>query len=285
VVGAAGHLYLVATPIGHLGDFSFRGVEILKSAAVIACEDTRHTKRLLMHYGIEVPLVSLHAHSSDAVIARLLDRVEGGDEVAYVTDAGTPGISDPGGLLAERAHERGLTVVPIPGPSAVMAALAAAGFPADRFMFVGFLPRRGTSRARMLERVAECDITAVCYEAPGRTVALLEALADRCGADRPAAVAREITKMHEDIRRGTLGSLLTYYEEHPPRGEVTVVVGAQGFGARGSGLGDAEVEPTEEEIAALVAELKDTGPPSAVAKELSKRLGISRQDAYRLLTR
>jgi 16S rRNA (cytidine1402-2'-O)-methyltransferase len=282
VVGAAGHLYVVATPIGHLGDFSFRGVEILKSAAVIACEDTRHTKRLLMHYGIEVPLVSLHAHSSDAVIARLLDRVEAGDEVAYVTDAGTPGISDPGGLLAERAHERGLTVVPIPGPSAVMAALAAAGFPADRFMFLGFLPRRGTARAQMLQRVAECDITTVCYEAPGRTVALLEALAERCGTDRTAALARELTKLHEDVRRGTLGSLITYYEEHPPRGEVTIVIGAS---PEAGGGGREEVELTEEESAAIVAELRDTGPPSAVAKELSKRLGISRQDAYRLLTR
>jgi 16S rRNA (cytidine1402-2'-O)-methyltransferase len=277
---------MVATPIGHLGDFSFRGVETLKAAAVIACEDTRHSRRLLMHYGIETPLVSLHAHSSDAVIARLLDRVEAGDDVAYVTDAGTPGISDPGGLLAERAHERGITVIPIPGPAAVMAALAAAGFPADRFMFVGFLPKRGTARAKLLERVAECDMTTVCYEAPGRTAALLEALAERCGPHRPAAVARELTKLHEDIRRGTLGTLHSYYEEHPPRGEVTVVIG--GLPAGGRGLvagGDEAAEPSEEEIEALVLELKDSGPPSAVAKELSKRLGISRQDAYRLLTR
>lgn len=273
---------MVATPIGHLGDFSFRGVETLRKAAVVACEDTRHSKRLLMHYEIETPLVSLHAHSSDAVIARLLDRVEAGEDVAYVTDAGTPGISDPGGLLAERAHERGITVVPIPGPSAVMAALAAAGFPADRFLFVGFLPKRGTARAEILARVADSDVTVVCYEAPGRTVALLETLIDKLGASRPAAVARELTKMHEDVRRGTLGTLLTYYELHPPRGEVTVVIGGLGSGVRGPAD---DAEPSEEDIAALVAELKDSGPPSVVAKELSKRLGIPRQDAYRLLTR
>lgn len=279
VVSQAGTLYMVATPIGHLGDFSFRGVETLRKAAVVACEDTRHSKRLLMHYGIETPLVSFHAHSSDAVIERLLDRIEAGEDVAYVTDAGTPGISDPGGILAERAHARGLTVVPIPGPSAVMAALAAAGFPADRFLFTGFLPKRGTARAEILERVAKSDVTVVCYEAPGRTAGLLEALIERCGADRPGAVARELTKMHEEIRRGTLGELLTYYELHPPRGEVTVLV--SGLGA-GGGVQGSEIS---EDPDAVVAELKDSGPPSAVAKELSKRLGISRQDAYRLLTR
>src|SRR5262249_33731000 len=138
--------------------------------------------------------------------------------------AGTPGISDPGGLLAERAHQRGLTVVPVPGPAAVMAALAAAGFPADRFQFLGFLPKRGTSRAEILDSVAKSEMTTVCYEAPGRTAALLEALMEKCGPDRPAAVARELTKLHEEIRRGTLRELHTYYELHPPRGEITVVV-------------------------------------------------------------
>jgi 16S rRNA (cytidine1402-2'-O)-methyltransferase len=270
---------MVSTPIGHLGDFSFRGVEVLKSAAVIACEDTRHTRRLLTHYGISAPLVSFHAHSSEQTMIRLLERIEAGDSVALVTDAGTPGISDPGGLLAERALARGLKVVPIPGPAAVMAALAAAGFSADRFVFLGFLPRRGTARAELLARVAESDMTTVCYEAPGRTAALLAELAERCGGDRPAAVARELTKLHEEIRRGTLGSLATYYEEHPPRGEVTLVIGAAGPEARGqSGVAAESVED-------VVAELKDTGSPAAVAKEISKRLGISRQDAYRLLTR
>ena len=269
---------MVATPIGHLGDFSFRGVEVLKGAAVIACEDTRHTRRLLTHYGISAPLVSFHAHSSESVVARLLDRIEAGEDVAYVTDAGTPVVSDPGGILAERAHERGVTVVPIPGPSAVMAALSAAGFTGDHFVFLGFLPKKGTARAKALERVAMSDMTTVCYEAPGRTVALLEALAERCGTDRPAAVARELTKLHEDIRRGTLGTLATYYSAHSPRGEVTIVVGAGRPEAGGRG------GPEAESAEAVMEELRDSGPPATVAKEMAKRLGISRQEAYRLLT-
>ena len=274
-----GALFVVATPIGHLGDFSFRGVESLRAAAVIACEDTRHTRRLLTHYEITAPLVSFHAHSSDQVMEQLLDRVAAGENVAYVTDAGTPGISDPGGQLAERAHARGLTVVPIPGPSAVMAALMAAGFPADRFVFLGFLPRRGTARAELLERISDSPFTVVCYEAPGRTGALLKDLAARCGPERPAAVARELTKLHEDIRRGTLGELATYYEHHPARGEVTVVIGS------GSPVEQDAAPATEEAQAAAAAELRDTGSPTAVAKELSRRLGITRQAAYRLLTR
>ena len=276
---AEGTLYLVATPIGHLGDFSFRGVEVLRSAAVIACEDTRHTRRLLTHYDIGAPLTSLHAHSHEATITRLLDRVAAGENVAYVTDAGSPGISDPGGLLAERAHERGLRVVPIPGPSAVVAALMAAGFAADRFVFLGFLPKRGSARAAMMERIKSSPFTVVCYEAPGRTLALLNELGERCGPERPAAVARELTKLHEEVRRGTLAELATYYQHHPARGEVTVVVGSCTDVAAGA-------EPASDaDQAAMAATLKDSGSPTAVAKELSKRLGITRQAAYRLLTR
>lgn len=269
---------MVSTPIGNLGDFTFRGVETLKAAAVIACEDTRHTRRLLMHYDVKTPTVSLHAHTSDAVIEKLLDRVEAGEDVAYVTDAGTPGISDPGGFLAERAHARGIKVVPIPGPGAVLAALSAAGFAADRFLFTGFLPKRGTARDEILTSIAESPVTVVCYEAPGRTVALLKDLSERCGPERPAAVARELTKLYEDVRRGTLADLVTYYEEHSPRGEVTVVVGARPAAEQSAPATDADV-------AGLVAELKGTGSPAVVAKELAKRLGIARQEAYKLLTR
>lgn len=274
----SGTLYMVSTPIGNLGDFSFRAVATLKSVAVIACEDTRHTRRLLTHYEIPTGTVSIHAHTSDAVIGRLIERIAAGEDVAYVTDAGTPGISDPGGLLAERAHERGLTVVPIPGPSAVLAALSAAGFPADRFLFTGFLPRRGTAREELLTVIAESPVTCVCYEAPGRTPALLDDLVGRCGSERAAAVGRELTKLHEDVRRGTLGDLATYYHEHPPRGEVTVVIGAA--------PADRPAPPVDAlDAERLVAELKGTGSPAVVAKELAKRLGIARQDAYRLLTR
>jgi len=274
----SGQLAIVATPIGHLGDFSFRGVETLKRAAVIACEDTRRTRRLLTHYDIHARLVSVHAHTQAAAIERLLDRVEAGDLVAYVTDAGTPGISDPGGVLVERAHARGLTVVPVPGPAAVLAALAGVGLPADRFVFLGFLPRKGGARSELLTRIAGETLTVVCYEAPGRTAALLRDLAERCGAERVAAVARELTKAHEEIRRGTLGELAAYYEEHPPRGEVTIVV------AGAPDVRTAEA-PRALEAAAAAAALAQTDRPSTAAKELSRRFGISRQDAYRLLTR
>ena len=272
---SVGTLYMVSTPIGHLGDFSFRGVEVLRGVAVIACEDTRHTRRLLTRYEIEKPSVSIHAHTRDATLERLLDRVAAGEEVAYVTDAGTPGISDPGGLLAERAHARGLRVVPIPGPGAVTAALAAAGFPADRFLFLGFLPRKGTARAGLVQGMKRDPWTTVCYEAPGRTTALLRELAAACGVDRPAAVARELTKVHEEVRRGTLGALAEYYRAHPPRGEITIVVGGRPGKAEPAAAEDPE---------AVVAALAGSGPPAAVAKELARRLGISRQDAYRRLT-
>jgi 16S rRNA (cytidine1402-2'-O)-methyltransferase len=276
-----GRLYVVSTPIGHLGDFSFRGLDVLRRVAVVAAEDTRRTRRLLSHYEVSRELVSVHAHTKPEQVERLLDRVDAGEDVAYVTDAGTPGVSDPGASVAARAHARGIAVVPVPGPAAVIAALAAAGFPADRFLFLGFLPRKGGARAALLDRVAAETWTSVCYEAPGRTVALLKDLAARCGPERPAAVARELTKIHEEVRRGTLQELAQYYQEHAPRGEVTVVVGAR------QTVGPAAAAPVEEtDAASLVQAMRAGGStPGAIAKELSRRLGISRHDAYRLLTR
>ena len=279
-----GRLYIVSTPIGHLGDFSFRGVEVLRAAAVVAAEDTRRTRRLLSHFAIPAKVVSLHAHSRPAALAALLDRVEAGGDVAYVTAAGTPGISDPGGALVAAAHGRGLVVVPVPGASAVLAALAAAGLPCDRFVFLGFLPRRGAGRAALLGRVAGEPFASVCYEAPGRTAALLADLAACCGAERPAAVARELTKLHEEIRRGTLRELAAYYEANPPRGEVTVVVGGRPDDATPSPADSAPADPAD--APALIAALRADGlTPGGIAKELARRLGISRQDAYRLLDR
>jgi len=277
-----GTLFVLSTPIGHLGDFSFRGLEVLRRVALLAAEDTRRTRRLLGHYDVSREVVSLHAHSQVEDIERLLDRVEAGEDVAYVTDAGTPAISDPGAALVARAHERGLAVVPIPGPAAVITALAAVGLPADRFLFLGFLPRKGAARAELLERIAAEPWTTVCYEAPNRTTALLRDLAAACGAGRPAAVARELTKIHEEIRRGTVGELVQYYEEHPPRGEVTVVVGGAPREAAAAPAEPPDADEARELVAALRA---DGGAPGAIAKELAQRLGISRRDAYRLLTR
>lgn len=253
---------------------------MLRRVAVVAAEDTRRTRRLLGHYEVSRELVSIHSHSRPEQVERLLDRVDAGEDVAYVTDAGTPGVSDPGASVAARAHARGIPVVPVPGPAAVIAALAAAGFPADRFLFIGFLPRKGTARAALLDRVAGETWTSVCYEAPGRTVALLRDLAARCGPERAAAVARELTKIYEEVRRGTLGELIQYYQEHAPRGEVTVVVGARQAGAPAAVAAEEQVD-----VLGLVQAMRAGGStPGAIAKELSRRLGISRHDAYRLLT-
>jgi 16S rRNA (cytidine1402-2'-O)-methyltransferase len=273
----AGRLYVVATPIGNLGDFSFRGLEILKRVAVVAAEDTRHTRKLLSHYGLSPRLLSLHAHSAPLALERLLDRVAAGEEVAYVTDAGTPGISDPGAALVSRAHARGFAVVPVPGPGAMLAALSAAGFPADRFVFAGFAPRRGSSRAALLDRVAAEPWTTVFYEAPGRTAALLADLAAKCGAERAAAVARELTKVHEEIRRGTLEELAAYYREHSARGEVTVIVAGRPEAAARPAAAAPEAE-------ALAAELRASLAPAAAARELARRLDMDRRKAYRLIT-
>lgn len=271
-----GVLYVVGTPIGHLADLSQRAAGILREADVVACEDTRHTRRLMTHVGSGAALLSLHAHSAEAVIERLLDRVAAGESVAYVTDAGTPAVSDPGGRLVERAHARGIRVVSVPGPSAVPAALAVAGFPADRFFFAGFLPRKGASRAELLDRIAAARWTSVCFEAPGRTAALLRDLAARCGGERLAAVARELTKIHEEVRRGTLAELAAYYGEHPPRGEITVVIGPA--------PAPLPAAPGQRQVEEAVRELRGRGSPSSAARELAQRLGISRQEAYRLLT-
>ena len=176
----AGRLFMVATPLGHLGDFSFRGVETLRGVAVVAAEDTRRTRRLLDHYGIAVRMVSLHAHSGTAAIERFLDRIAAGEDAAYVTDAGTPGISDPGGLLAERAHARGIPVVPIPGPGAVLAALSAAGLPADRFVFAGF--RRDIARALSAGSCQSAARRAACCSRASRS-----SRGPSCATRRPAA--------------------------------------------------------------------------------------------------
>jgi 16S rRNA (cytidine1402-2'-O)-methyltransferase len=271
-----GKLFVVATPIGNLGDFSFRGVEVLRQVSVVAAEDTRQTRKLLARYGVSARLQSLHAHSPQGAVRRLLDRVEAGEDAAYVTDAGTPTVSDPGGGVVDEAHRRGIAVVPVPGPAALLAALSAAGLPADRFVFAGFPPRRGSGRRELLERVAAETWTTVLYESPGRTAALLGDLAEQCGEGRLAVVARELTKLHEDIRRGTLGELAAYYREHPARGEVTVVV---------SGNASGPPKAVDRSGAAgLAADLRSRLPPAAAARELASRLGVSRREAYRMVT-
>lgn len=271
----AGALYVVATPLGNLGDLSPRAAETLTRAAVVAAEDTRRTKVLLQHVGSRAELLSFHAHSPERAGRRVLELLAAGKDVALVTDAGTPAISDPGAQLVAEARARGIAVVTIPGPTAVAAALAVAGLAADRYLFLGFFPRKGGDRKRLLDTVARSEWTVVLFEAPTRVTELLQDLAAACGPDRPAAVAREMTKVFEETRAGTLAELAGYYAEAPARGEVTVVV---------AGTGRPAAEPAPPDPAARARALLAEGLSRRdAANRLADETGISRNTAYRLV--
>jgi len=271
----AGTLYVVATPLGNLGDLSPRAADTLKTVAAGAAEDTRHTKTLITHVGSHAELISFHAHSSERALERILDLLGTGKDVALVTDAGTPTVSDPGAVLVAAARARDFPIATIPGPTAVAAALAVSGLGADRYVFLGFLPRKGGDRRRLLEVVAESEWTVVLFEAPNRVADLLSDLAEVCGDDRDVAVSRELTKVFEETRAGTLAELAGYYAEAPPRGEVTIVVSGTGKAAPE----EVTIDP-ETRARALLAQgmtRKD------VADQVAEETGISRNAAYRLV--
>lgn len=263
---------MVSTPIGNMGDFSFRAVEVLRSASLILAEDTRHSRHLLDRYEIATPVESYHEHNEARMTPSVVTRVQQGSDVALISDAGTPLLSDPGARLVRAAADAGIAVVPIPGASALLAALVASGIEADRFTFFGFLPRKGRERTEALESLATLRHAAVLYEAPGRVAATLADLAAAGAADRAVAVARELTKQFEEIRRGTVGELAAYYRESPPRGEVVMVVaGAQ------------LVAPTEEGMRERAAELRAAGASARdIAAALVGELGAPRNVAYRI---
>jgi 16S rRNA (cytidine1402-2'-O)-methyltransferase len=268
-----GTLYLVATPLGNLEDLSPRAVRILRSVSLIAAEDTRRTGNLLRHFGITTPVISYHAFNERARRERLLQALREGD-VALVSDAGMPGISDPGRDIVEAAAAEGFPVTVIPGPSAVTAAAAVSGLVEGPFVFLGFLPREASERRRLLVRADATGFPLVVFEAPSRTAATLRELADLLG-DRPAVVARELTKLHEEVRRGTLEDLARELARQEVRGEVAIVVAG-----RQEAVG--EKEPPE----ALVRRLLASGmKPSLVARETAALLGISRSEAYELVRR
>jgi 16S rRNA (cytidine1402-2'-O)-methyltransferase len=221
---ATGCLYIVSTPIGNLEDISLRALRVLREADQIACEDTRHTQKLLEHYKIHRPLVSYHEHNELTRAPELIVALEQGANIALVTDAGTPLVSDPGHRLVAFCARHHIPVVPVPGPSALLAALSASGLPSGEFVFAGFLPSRPGERRRALERLRLEERTIVLYEAPHR---IAEALADALEilGDRPACLAREITKIHEEFLRGTLSQLAEQAREKPPRGEITLILG------------------------------------------------------------
>lgn len=271
----AGTLYVVATPLGNLGDLSPRAAETLQRVAVVAAEDTRHSKPLLVHAGSTADLVSFHAHSDEHDLRRLLDLLGTGKDVALITDAGTPAVSDPGARLVAAARERDYPVVSIPGPTAVAAALAVSGLPADRYTFVGFLPRKGGDRRRLLDTIAQSEWTVVIFEAPNRAAELLGDLAAACGGDRQAVVARELTKVFEESRGGTLAELAGYYAEAPVRGEVTIVVAGGGKPAPSAPPPD--LESRAQALLGQGLSRKDA------AHRLAEETGISRNTAYRLV--
>lgn len=217
-----GTLYLVATPIGNLDDMTLRAVHVLESVPLIAAEDTRHTVKLLTHFGLRRPLVSLHAHNEARQLRTILGRLEQHD-VALVSDAGTPALSDPGVRLVSAAVAAGHQIVPVPGPSAVLAALVSSGLPTNQFTFLGFLPRKRGELERMLREAGAAKRTFVFFESPHRVQKVLAIMASTLGP-RSLVVAREITKVHEEFLRGTPATLLEHFEKSPPRGELTVVV-------------------------------------------------------------
>jgi 16S rRNA (cytidine1402-2'-O)-methyltransferase len=278
MVKAPGRLFVVATPIGNLADLSPRGLEALGSAALIAAEDTRHTRLLLQAAGVSTALVSLHAHNESQRVPELLERLADGADVALVSDAGTPLLSDPGFELVSRAAAAGFAVHAIPGPSAITAALSVAGLPTHRFCFEGFLPARAAERRAALAELAHETRTLVFFEAPHRIAAALEDLVAQFGAARRAAVARELTKTHETIYRGTLAELhaRAQAEENFARGELTVIVAGAAAGA--NAVDAAELRRTME---ILLREL----PPGRAAATAAALTGAPRAAAYALATR
>jgi 16S rRNA (cytidine1402-2'-O)-methyltransferase len=278
MVKAPGRLLVVATPIGNLADLSPRAREALGGAAVVAAEDTRHTRALLQAMGIATPLVSLHAHNEPQRVPELLERLSAGEDVALVSDAGTPLLSDPGFELVSRAAREGFAIHAIPGPSAITAALAVAGLPTHRFCFEGFLPARAAERRAALARLAHETRTLVFFEAPHRIRETLADLATEFGADRQTVVARELTKAHETLYRGTLAELAAraQREENFARGELTLVV--HGAATALAAADGAELRRTME---ILLREL----PPGRAAATAAQLTGATRAAAYALATR
>ncbi|HKG94953.1 MAG TPA: 16S rRNA (cytidine(1402)-2'-O)-methyltransferase [Gemmatimonadaceae bacterium] len=263
----------MSTPIGNMGDFTFRGVEVLRAVAAVLAEDTRHSRRLLDRFEISTPLVPYHEHNEARTTPGLVARLGQGESFALISDAGTPLLSDPGLRLVRAAVEAGIAVVPVPGASALLAALVASGIDAQRFTFYGFLPRKGGERAEALGEMVRLTRAAVLYESPNRLADTLAELAEAGAGERNAAVARELTKQFEEVRRGTVRELAAYYTSYPPRGEVVVVLEA--------GAGP---EPLDEQaLRARVRELRARGLRAReIADALMADAGATRNLAYRL---
>jgi len=276
-VTAAGVLHVVATPIGNLGDLSPRAQQVLRGVDAVCAEDTRHTRQLLAHFGIERPLVALHEHNEDDLAQRIVARLHGGESLALVSDAGTPLVSDPGYRLVRAAIDAGVAISAVPGPNAAVMALSLSGLPPHPFLFLGFLPAKAGPRAAELKRLrgverAGLSATLVFYEAPHRLAEALAAMAEGLGADRPAAVARELTKRFEEVRRGSLGSLAAHYATAEARGEICIVVGPA---PEEEAAGEDEVDARLRAAMAGGMSLRDA------AASVAEATGLKRRDVYR----
>ena len=263
-------LYVVATPIGNLGDITVRALDTIAGADLLACEDTRVTRKLLTRYGIEAKVVAYHEHSDAGAHRRLLEAVAQGGSVAVVSDAGTPLISDPGAGLVRDAARAGLNVVPIPGPSSAIAALSGAGLPTDAFLFLGFLPHKSAGRRKRLVEFASVPATLVLFESPNRTGALLADAAAELGGEREAAICREITKLHETFARGTLAELAQHFADAEVKGEVVLVIGPPGEAAA----------PSEAETDRRLLEALESMSVKEAAQAVSGATGLPRRDLY-----
>ena len=280
-----GTLYVVATPIGNLGDVTLRALEVLRAVPLVAAEDTRHSRRLLDRYEISARTVSYHARSGPAREEELLAHLRGGTDLALVTDAGTPGVSDPGDALVARWAAEGGRVVPVPGASSVLAAVSGTGIAGPRWSFEGFLPRSGRERRERLARIAADDRGSVLFEAPGRAAATLRELGIACGPNRPAAVCRELTKVHESIVQSTLGDLAGQAAGGtiPARGEVVIVVGWWSAAAQAT---DDPAEVAEEALASAMREVERLVASGVARGDAARRVaaerGLPRRKLYGL---
>ncbi|WP_306117255.1 MULTISPECIES: 16S rRNA (cytidine(1402)-2'-O)-methyltransferase [unclassified Roseitalea] len=267
-------LYLVATPIGNLRDITIRALETLAACDVLACEDTRITRRLLDRYAIAHKPVAYHEHNARQAGPRLLAALDAGRSVALVADAGTPLISDPGYRLVAEARAAGHRIVPIPGASAVLAALTASGLPTDDFRFIGFLPARDKARRDLLAQLAQARTTLVAFDSPHRLAASLNAIAEVMGAERQVCVARELTKRFETVSCGLSGELKEQFGSETVKGEIVLLIAP---------TGEAAAPPSEAEIEALLAGLVETMPAARAAREAASRTGLPRADLYKRL--
>ena len=271
---SSGTLYLVATPIGNLDDLSLRAIRVLREVGRIACEDTRQTQKLLRHHEITTPTFSFHRHNEHRIVPTAVGKLLSGQDLALVTDGGTPSISDPGFSLARAAAENGIRVVPVPGASAPLSALIASGLPADRFLFAGFLPHRSGERKRFLEALRDREETLICFDSPRRVGQSLKEMAQILG-DRPACVCREMTKIHEEFRRGHLADLAAQLLGSVVKGEITLVVG----GARETCAGTGDPADLRREVERAME--REGLSRRDAARAVARRLGIARREVYK----